>query len=105
MLEINQGYTMMHGQRIIKIRLSLFWVTFHFALIRFVCINTNISCVPALRVFCCTYVCFCFVTCCCVFLFITCPFIAHDVGPCHHGMARPRVADGGMASYMEGSCE
>jgi len=28
-----------------------------------------------------------------------------DVGPCHHGMARPRVADGGMASYMEGSCE
>ena len=29
----------------------------------------------------------------------------HDVGPCHHGMARPRVADGGMASYMEGSCE
>jgi len=28
-----------------------------------------------------------------------------DVGPCHHGMVRPRVADGGMASYMEGSCE
>ena len=28
-----------------------------------------------------------------------------DVGPCHHGMARPRVAEGGMASYMEGSCE
>jgi len=28
----------------------------------------------------------------------------HDVGPCHHGMARPRVADGGMASYMEVSC-
>jgi len=28
-----------------------------------------------------------------------------DVGPCHHGMARPQVADGGMASYMEGSCE
>ena len=26
-----------------------------------------------------------------------------DVGPCHHGMARPQVADGGMASYMEGS--
>jgi len=24
---------------------------------------------------------------------------------CHHGMARPQVADGGMASYMEGSCE
>jgi hypothetical protein len=30
---------------------------------------------------------------------------AMDVGPCHHGMARPRVADGGTASYMEGSCE
>jgi len=30
---------------------------------------------------------------------------AMDVGPCHHGMTRPRVADGGMASYMEGSCE
>jgi hypothetical protein len=28
-----------------------------------------------------------------------------DVGPCHHGMARPQVADGGTASYMEGSCE
>jgi len=28
-----------------------------------------------------------------------------DVGPCHHGMARPQVVDGGMASYMEGSCE
>ena len=27
------------------------------------------------------------------------------VGPCHHGMARPRVADGGMASDMEGICE
>jgi hypothetical protein len=27
------------------------------------------------------------------------------VGPCHHGMARPRVADGGTASNMEGSCE
>jgi hypothetical protein len=31
--------------------------------------------------------------------------ITMDVGPCHHGMARPRVADGGTASYMEGSCE
>ena len=28
-----------------------------------------------------------------------------DVGPCHHGMARPQVADEGTASYMEGSCE
>ena len=27
------------------------------------------------------------------------------VGPCHHSMARPQVADGGMASNMEGSCE
>jgi hypothetical protein len=28
-----------------------------------------------------------------------------NVGPCHHGMARPQVADGGTASYMGGSCE
>ena len=27
------------------------------------------------------------------------------VGPCHHVMARPKVADGGTASDMEGSCE
>ena len=27
----------------------------------------------------------------------------HVVGPCHHGMARPQVADGGTASNMEGS--
>jgi len=27
------------------------------------------------------------------------------VGPCHHGMARPQVADEGTASDMEGSCE
>ena len=26
-------------------------------------------------------------------------------GPCHHGMARPQVADGGTASNMEGSYE
>ena len=36
-------------------------------------------------------------------------FYAHsypcEVGPCHHGMARPQVADGGTASDMEGSCE
>ena len=25
--------------------------------------------------------------------------------PCHHGLARPQVADGGTASNMEGSCE
>ena len=27
------------------------------------------------------------------------------VGPCHHDMARPQVADGGTSSDMEGSCE
>jgi hypothetical protein len=27
------------------------------------------------------------------------------VGPCHHGMAPPQVADGGTAFDMEGSCE
>jgi hypothetical protein len=27
------------------------------------------------------------------------------VGPCHHGMARPQVADRGTASYMKGSSE
>ena len=27
------------------------------------------------------------------------------VGPCHHVMARPQVADGGTASDMEGNCE
>ena len=27
-----------------------------------------------------------------------------EVGPCHHGMARPQVADGGTACSMEGSC-
>ena len=27
------------------------------------------------------------------------------MGSCHHGMARPRVADGGTASSIEGSCE
>jgi len=27
------------------------------------------------------------------------------VYPCHQGMTRPRVVDGGMASNMEGSCE
>jgi len=27
------------------------------------------------------------------------------VGPCHHDMARPRVADRGTASDKEGSCE
>jgi len=27
------------------------------------------------------------------------------VGPCHHGMERPQVADRGTASDKEGSCE
>ena len=27
------------------------------------------------------------------------------VGPCHHVLARPQVADGGTASDMGGSCE
>ena len=27
------------------------------------------------------------------------------MGPCHHDMVRLQVADGGMASNMEGSCE
>jgi len=30
---------------------------------------------------------------------------AHVVGPCHHGMARPQVADRGTVSDKEGSCE
>jgi len=29
----------------------------------------------------------------------------HVVGPCHHGMACPQVADRGTASDKEGSCE
>jgi hypothetical protein len=28
-----------------------------------------------------------------------------NVGPCHHGMVCPQVADGGTTSDMEGSCE
>jgi len=31
--------------------------------------------------------------------------ISWQVGPCHHGMASPQVADGGTASNMEGNCE
>jgi hypothetical protein len=30
---------------------------------------------------------------------------ASSVGPCHHGIARPQVVDGGTVSDMEGSCE
>jgi len=32
-------------------------------------------------------------------------FVPVLVGPCHHGMARPQVADRGTASDKEGSCE
>jgi len=28
-----------------------------------------------------------------------------SVGPCHHSMARPQVADGGTASNVQGICE
>ena len=31
--------------------------------------------------------------------------LSYVVGPCHHGMARPQVADRGTASDKEGSCE
>jgi hypothetical protein len=40
-----------------------------------------------------------------VSLFAPTCLVAMNVGPCHHGMARPQVADGGTASDMEGSCE
>ena len=30
---------------------------------------------------------------------------SHAVGPCHHGMTRPQVADRGTASDKEGNCE
>jgi hypothetical protein len=33
------------------------------------------------------------------------PDLAVFVGPCHHVMASPQVADGGTASDMVGSCE
>ena len=34
-----------------------------------------------------------------------CSSVSMLVGPCHYGMARPRVADRGTASDKEGSCE
>ena len=37
--------------------------------------------------------------------FILVVYISMNVGPGHHGMAHPQVANGGMASNMEGSCE
>ena len=33
------------------------------------------------------------------------PHIPLPEDPCHHGMARPQVGDGGTVSSMEGSCE
>ena len=36
-----------------------------------------------------------------LFIIVNMPYMC----PCHHGMARPQAADGGTASYMEGSCE
>jgi len=44
-------------------------------------------------------------------LYVSVPFLCQMVlgpvlvGPCHHGMARPQVADRGTASDKEGSCE
>ena len=40
----------------------------------------------------------------CVFVALSTQ-LAVFVGLCQHGMARPRVADGGTASDMEGSSE
>ena len=37
-----------------------------------------------------------------IYIYVCVPCV---VGPCHHGMARPQVADRGTASNMEGSCE
>ena len=39
----------------------------------------------------------------CIIVYMYC--IYYVVGPCHHGMARPQVADRGTASDKEGSCE
>jgi hypothetical protein len=40
-----------------------------------------------------------------VFIVYTMYLLPCQVDPCHHGMARPQIADGGTASDMEGSCE
>jgi len=37
--------------------------------------------------------------------FIFFAYINTEVGPCHHDMVRPQVADGGTAPDKEGSCE
>jgi len=34
-----------------------------------------------------------------------CAIPVYVVGPCHHGMARPQVADRGTASDKEDNCE
>ena len=42
----------------------------------------------------------------CIFVFRSVALLSPCVvGPCHHDMARPQVADRGTASDMEGSCE
>jgi hypothetical protein len=38
-------------------------------------------------------------------IFLVAFYLTMNVGPCHHGMARRQVANGGTASYMEGSCK
>jgi len=38
-------------------------------------------------------------------IIVLCVHCCYVVGPCHHGMARPQVADRGTASDKEGSCE
>jgi hypothetical protein len=38
------------------------------------------------------------------YTFINCNTII-QVGPCHHGMAHPQVADGETPSNKEGSCD
>jgi hypothetical protein len=38
-------------------------------------------------------------------LYLLCHYKPVLVGPCHHGMARPQVADRGTASDKEGSGE
>jgi hypothetical protein len=55
------------------------------------------TCIVTLRFSIYIYICVCVCVCACA--------RAMNVGPCHHGMARPQVADGGTASDMEGSCE
>ena len=53
----------------------------------------------------CVYVLCMYVLCIHVCIMYLCMYVCLVVGPCHHGMARPQVADRGTASDMEGSCE